>query len=56
VKVPPGYYHGEWLNKKCHGRGEFFYKDGSYYQGTFINGMAEGEGRLIFNNGSVYEG
>ena len=56
VKTPRGFYHGEWQNNKFHGKGEFFFQDGSYYIGTFLEGIAHGEGRYCYNNGCVYQG
>ncbi len=40
-----GIYTGEWLNKKRHGFGKFYYKDENFYVGQWENDERSGQGR-----------
>jgi hypothetical protein len=42
MESPCGFYLGEWKNDKFHGKGKFYFRDGSYYEGTFADGNAAG--------------
>ena len=45
------------LNNMRHGKGRFYYKEGSYYDGQWYNNKMHGQGTLYYPNGSIaYEG
>jgi len=57
LNVANGYYLGEMREGKPHGRGKFYWNDGSSFEGTWINGVINGSGLLKFaNNQGVYVG
>ena len=39
-------YDGEWKNGKMHGRGTYYFADGSKYTGGFLIGERHGHGRM----------
>jgi hypothetical protein len=49
-------YEGDWVDGKMHGRGTYYYSDGSIYDGTWVEGKMEGKGIFIYPNGNKYEG
>jgi hypothetical protein len=51
-----GYYRGEWLDNKLHGKGEWLYTDSTYYSGELYYGTRQGYGTFKFKNGDQYEG
>ena len=50
-----GVHFGNFINGQRHGKGRFFFKDGSYYEGYWKNDTMFGTGRLITKN-FFYEG
>ena len=51
-----GKYRGPFRQGKMHGRGTFFFRDGSRYEGDFREGKMEGEGTLHLPDGRIYRG
>ena len=52
-----GYYLGEILNYKKHGKGIIFDMDGNViYEGDFVDDYYEGNGKLVYENGDYYIG
>ena len=50
-------YEGYMLKGLRHGKGKFYYKEGSYYDGNWKTNKMDGYGVLYYPNGSVaYEG
>jgi len=49
-------YKGTWLNGKPHGKGRFFFADGSLYEGYVTEGIPDKKGRKILANGDYYIG
>ncbi|KAI8809478.1 hypothetical protein BJ742DRAFT_805239 [Cladochytrium replicatum] len=49
-------YAGEWKDDMRHGKGTFYYADGSYYDGRWEDDMREGWGKMYYPDGTVYEG
>ena len=49
-------YMGTFINGKRHGRGVYFYNDGTIYNGGWYQGNREGIGTLINKDGSAYDG
>ena len=50
-------YEGGKLNGMRHGRGKFYYKEGSYYDGEWKNNKMHGIGVLYYPNDTIaYEG
>ena len=45
-----GYYEGEFVNGKKHGKGKEIYPNGMEYNGEYINSIFHGYGILKFNN------
>lgn len=46
-----GYYIGETKNGVAHGRGKYYWNDGSTFEGTWIDGVINGSGLLTFAGG-----
>lgn len=49
-------YEGDWVDGKMHGRGTYYYSDGSVYDGSWVEGKMEGKGVFLYPNGNKYEG
>ena len=49
-------YHGEVLNNKKHGNGEYNFSNGENYKGEFSEGLFNGKGIYKYNNGDIYNG
>lgn len=49
-------YEGEWIDGKMHGRGIYYYADGTIYDGTWSEGKMHGKGIFIYPNGNKYDG
>ena len=49
-------YEGEWVDGKMHGRGIYYYADGTVYDGTWSEGKMHGKGVFIYPNGNKYDG
>ncbi|GAB1598447.1 hypothetical protein Ahia01_000121800 [Argonauta hians] len=49
-------YKGFLENNRRHGRGIFYWIDGSWYDGDYIDGKRSGDGKQLFRDGSLYEG
>lgn len=49
-------YDGDWLDGKMHGRGVYYYADGSVYDGMWQDGKMHGSGVFIYPNGNRYDG
>jgi hypothetical protein len=47
IYYPYGYYQGQVSNGIAHGRGTFYFRDGSFYHGNFANGWWDGRGVLV---------
>lgn len=45
-----GYYIGEVSNGVAHGKGTYYWNDGSKFEGTWINGIINGSGLLTYSN------
>lgn len=48
-------YEGEWYDGNIHGKGKYFYRNGSVYEGQFYMNKREGYGTYTWNN-KYYEG
>ncbi len=63
-QYPDGYYRGDVLNGRRHGRGVFYYYDTetsnenfqTIYDGQFQNGLPHGRGKFIYGNDNRYDG
>jgi hypothetical protein len=44
-------YEGETLDGWYHGKGKYYYANGSVYQGDFYKGEFHGEGIITYPNG-----
>ncbi len=49
-------YKGGWLNDLFHGKGTYYWTDGTTYVGDFYQGFINGKGKLIKPTGESYEG
>ncbi len=49
-------YDGDWVDGKMHGRGVYYYADGSIYDGMWQDGKMHGSGVFIYPNGNRYDG
>jgi len=49
-------YVGYWHNGLRHGKGTFYYSNGSKYEGDWIENYKQGEGKFTFEDGTEYEG
>ena len=49
-----GYYIGEVSNGVAHGKGKYYWNDGSTFEGTWLNGIINGSGLLTFSNNMGY--
>lgn len=49
-------YIGEWQNDLFHGKGSYFWTDGTTYVGEFYRGAIYGKGKLTKPSGETYEG
>lgn len=49
-------YKGGWLNDLFHGKGTYYWTDGTTYIGDFYRGLITGKGTLIKPTGETYEG
>ena len=49
-------YKGGWLNDLFHGKGTYYWTDGTSYVGEFYRGFITGKGTLIKPTGETYEG
>lgn len=49
-------YVGTWLNDMIHGKGTYYWTDGTIYVGEFYHGFIYGKGKLIKPSGETYEG
>jgi len=56
LPFPAGYYEGEILDGKPHGKGKYTWSDGSYYEGDFINNKRHGIGKMTYPDGRIEEG
>lgn len=50
------YFHGELLNDKKNGFGEFYYDNGSHFDGFWKDNTKQGKGRFYFNKDLYYSG
>lgn len=50
------FYNGEWLNDLFHGKGVYYWTDGTIYEGEFYKGLISGKGKLTKPSGEKYEG
>ncbi len=46
-------YEGEHRNRKPHGRGTYFYRDGTSFHGTFVDGVRTGPGTEYDRTGGI---
>lgn len=51
-----GYYEGEFLNGKRHGKGKYVWNGGSYYDGEWKEGKQHGKGIYKGENGKITSG
>ena len=49
-------YEGEFVDDQFHGKGTFYFANGSVYVGDWVNNKREGSGILYFADGDRYEG
>lgn len=49
-------YVGYWQNGLRHGKGTFYYSNGSKYEGDWFQNYKEGHGVFTFEDGTEYEG
>lgn len=49
-------YFGEWKNDLFHGKGTYYWIDGTTYVGEFYRGQIYGKGKLTKSSGETYEG
>lgn len=49
-------YVGYWQNGLRHGKGTFYYSNGSKYEGDWVQNFKEGHGLFTFEDGTEYEG
>ena len=49
-------YTGDWLNDLFHGKGTYYWTDGTTYVGEFYRGVIHGKGKLTKTSGETYEG
>jgi hypothetical protein len=47
---------GDYVKNKRHGKGIFYYPDGSKYDGDWNENVREGSGTYTYPNGDTYEG
>jgi hypothetical protein len=45
-------YEGEWVEGRMHGKGCYWYADGSMYDGQWALGKMHGKGIFIYPNGN----
>ena len=51
-----GYYEGEFLKGKRHGKGKYVWNGGSYYDGEWKEGKQHGKGIYKGENGKITSG
>ncbi len=49
-------YIGDWQNDLFHGKGTYYWTDGTTYKGEFYCGLIYGKGKLTKPSGETYEG
>lgn len=49
-------YVGYWLNGLRHGKGTFYYSNGSKYEGDWAENFKHGQGIFTFEDGTEYDG
>jgi radial spoke head protein 1 len=49
-------FEGDYVKNKRHGRGTFFYPDGSKYEGDWNDNVRDGHGIYTYPNSDTYEG
>ncbi|MCL2061972.1 MAG: TIR domain-containing protein [Firmicutes bacterium] len=49
-------YEGEFLGKKKHGQGKFYFTNGDRYEGEFKDDRTNGQGKYFWVDGNRYEG
>lgn len=49
-------YEGEWYDGNIHGKGKYFYRNGSVYDGQFYMNKRQGYGTYTWSNSKYYEG
>ena len=49
-------YEGQYLNKKRHGVGKIYFRNGKFYSGTWVNDTMFGYGLLIKSDGTYIKG
>ena len=49
-------YTGDWINDLFHGKGTYYWTDGTKYVGEFYRGLIYGKGKLTKPSGEIYEG
>lgn len=49
-------YIGDWQNDLFHGKGSYYWTDGTKYVGEFYRGLIYGKGKLTKSSGETYEG
>jgi len=49
-------YLGTWLDGRMHGKGSYFWQDGSEYHGEFYNDVMTGKGEKCWPDGREYRG
>lgn len=49
-------YVGYWQNGQRHGKGTFYYSNGSKYEGDWVENFKDGYGVFTFEDGTTYDG
>lgn len=55
-EISEGFYKGQWLNSKRHGRGRTERRDNCVYEGQYVNDVPNGVGIFTYGDGGIYKG
>ena len=55
IRYGGGFYKGQLVDGKPHGKGRLTYRDGSYYDGNWVNGQKNGNGKYYDSDTNIMQ-